>query len=87
MKSLVGGASVVLLLGAVMSGQSSNAGTACERLATLMVRAGTDHAGRNGSSRNVHAAWWRGWRRISHAASLLPRGRHAEAVERFRYQD
>ena len=41
MKNLVGGASMVLLLGAVMSGQSSNGGTACERLATLMVRAGT----------------------------------------------
>ena len=41
MKSLVGGASLVLLLGAVMSGQSSNAGTACERLATFMVRGGT----------------------------------------------
>ena len=41
MKNLVGGASMVLLLGAVMSGQSSNGGTACERLARLMVRAGT----------------------------------------------
>jgi feruloyl esterase len=41
MKNLVGGASMVLLLGAVMSGQSSNGGTACERLAALMVRAGT----------------------------------------------
>ena len=70
------------------------AAAACEDLVQPRPACNHHHDGPDGGGRRVHAACGAGWSRpgrcrrtgLSEAAGVLPRGRHAGAVERFRHQ-